>query len=210
MTTFLFWNLNKKPLQSLIANLIEQYEIDVLIFAECSISPTVLLQSLNHSERKYSYSPNDSCKKIEIYTRFSPEFSKPVLDGTEFTIRHLTFPGNVDILLTAVHFPSKLYWNDASQAFACVELSDEIKATEEKIGHTRTILVGDLNMNPFENRMLSANGLHAVMSKMTAKKQSRVVKGKITTDGRPHSRAASDHLPLLFSLDLDIDKEGTK
>jgi hypothetical protein len=75
--------------------------------------PDVLLQSINRSGQTYSYSPSDSCERIEIYTRFSPEFCRPVLDGTYFTIRNITIPDNLDILLAVVYFPSKLYWNEA-------------------------------------------------------------------------------------------------
>ena len=282
MTTFLFWNLNKKPLQSLIAKLVCEHDVDVLVFAECSISPDVLLQSINRSGRTYSYSPSDSCERIEIYTRFSPEFSRPVLDGTYFTIRNITIPDQIDILLAAVHFPSKLYWNEANQALQSVHLAGKVRAAEDQVGHSRTILVGDLNMNPFEHGVVSANGLHAVMSRVIAMKQSRVVQGErypffynpmwslfgdapqgppgtyyyststlvtyfwnmfdqllvrpqllssfknenlqlltsagnskqasatslLTKDGRPNSKTASDHLPLLFSLELD--KEALK
>ena len=41
---------------------------------------------------------------------------------------------------------------------------------ETKAGHTRTILVGDLNVNPFEVAVVGAHGLHAVMAKQVALK----------------------------------------
>jgi hypothetical protein len=275
MTTFLFWNLNKKPLSSLIAKLVEEHDVDILIFAECLMKPDVLLPYINRADRQWAYSPSDSCERIKIYTRFSPEFIKPVLDGREFTTRHLTIPDKIDILLTAIHFPSKLSWSDASQAMRIVEVASKIRIAESRVGHLRTVLVGDLNMNPFEDGIISANGFHAVMSKMVAGKQSRVVQGErypffynpmwslfgdapqeppgtyyytsglisffwnmfdqvlirpellssfshdnlniltsagntslLTSDGRPNSKMASDHLPLLFSLDLQ--KESSK
>ena len=237
----------------------------------------------HQSARSPSHSPSDSCERIEIYTRFSPEFSQPVLDGTYFTIRNITIPDQIDILLAVVHFPSKLYWNEANQALQSVHLAGKVRAAEDQVRHSRTILVGDLNMNPFEHGVVSANGLHAVMSRVTAMKQSRVVQGErypffynpmwslfgdgrggppgtyyyskstlvtyfwnmfdqllvrpellssfsnenlqiltsagnskqgssttslLTKDGRPNSKTASDHLPLLFSLSLD--KEALK
>jgi hypothetical protein len=59
-----------------------------------------------------------------------------------------------------------------------VELANSIRSVEQKIGHTRTILVGDLNMNPFEEGVVSAAGLHAVMTRRIAEKQSRIVQEK--------------------------------
>jgi len=81
----------------------------------------------------------------------------------------------MDILLAITHFPSKREWSGDSQAHECINLAEDIKREEKSIGHSRTILVGDLNMNPFETGMVSAKGLHAVMSKAIARKGHRTV-----------------------------------
>ncbi len=57
-------------------------------------------------------------------------------------------------------------------------LSNSIKSAEKKFSHSRTILVGDLNMNPFERGVVSANGLHAVMSQEIAEEKELVIQGK--------------------------------
>ena len=36
---------------------------------------------------------------------------------------------------------------------------------ENKAGHKRTVLVGDLNMNPFETGLVTASGLNATMTR---------------------------------------------
>ncbi len=42
-------------------------------------------------------------------------------------------------------------------------------------GHTRTLLVGDLNMNPFESGMIAAGSLNAVMTRDLADRVTRRV-----------------------------------
>ena len=74
-----------------------------------------------------------------------------------------------DIILAVTHFQSKYNFDNESQALECASLSDYIKLYEEEIGHKRTILVGDLNMNPFESGVVGAKGLHAVMAKSIAR-----------------------------------------
>ena len=96
-------------------------------------------------------------------------------EKNRLTIRHLKLPGTADVLLAIVHFQSKLYWKETSQAQACVKLASEIQDIEKEIGHSRTILVGDLNMNPFEDGVISAMGLHGVMCKNVAKKKMRTI-----------------------------------
>jgi hypothetical protein len=141
---------------------------------------------------------------------------------------------------------------------------------ETKVGHRNTVLVGDLNMNPFEKGLVSANGLNAVSSRQVASRGSRKVlsrqypfffnpmwghfgdrpghplgsyyyeraemvnyfwnvfdqvmvrpdimdrcdgegikiltkvgdKSLLLDDGTPNSKDSSDHLPLLFEIEL--------
>jgi len=137
MTSFLFWNLNRKPLQNIVANLAFRYEVDVLMLVECSIEPGVLLTTLNrHDGAAYYYAPSEKCEKVQVYARFLSEFVRPVEDEDRLTIRHLSLPGLTDILLAVTHFPSKMHWSDASQASACGKLlALPIGTAESKLGH---------------------------------------------------------------------------
>lgn len=179
MITFLFWNLNRKPLQDIVSSLATAYKVDVLMLTECSIEPNTMLAALNQrDEAEYHYAPCYGCSKVEIFTRFTAEFIRPIYELDRLTVRCLNLPGLTDILLAVSHLPSKLYWSDESQAFECVELSNSIRNAEQQIGHSRTVLVGDFNMNPFEGGIVSAIGLHAVMTRHIAQKKSRVVQEK--------------------------------
>jgi exonuclease III len=179
MTTFLFWNLNRKPLHDLIANLAATYSVDVLMLAECAISPARVLSTLNSRERvEYDYAISPGCTKIRIFTRFSKRFIPAVQETDRLTIRHLRLPGLKDILLSVTHFPSQLHWKPSSQAAECSHVSDLIRQVEAEVGHRRTVLVGDLNMCPFEAGVVNANGLHGVMSRNIAEARARTVQGR--------------------------------
>jgi endonuclease/exonuclease/phosphatase family metal-dependent hydrolase len=80
-----------------------------------------------------------------------------------------------DFLLVAVHLQSKLHWSDRDQALACTRLVNQITREEDRFRHQRTILVGDLNMNPFEDGVVGAHGLHAVMTMNLAEAATRDV-----------------------------------
>lgn len=179
MVSFLFWNLNKKPLHNVLARIVQQYEIDIIILAEFNIAISSMLTALNTDPtNQFHYSPSIGCTKISIFSKFSPNFLPPIYEEDRITIRHLTLPGLTDIILAAVHLPSKLYWNDNSQAAECREIARSIAMVENQLSHERSVLVGDMNMNPFEDGLIQANGFHAVMSKNIASKKSRVVQGR--------------------------------
>jgi hypothetical protein len=178
MTTFLFWNLNKKRIERLVANLAELHEVDVLILTECEIPAHVMLEALNGGTSRMFHLTDSARQEIVIYTRFSSEFLTKKFDSARLTIRRLRLPGIDEILLAAVHSPSKVNWKDASQSAECYELSSSIRRIEKEVGHSRTVLVGDFNMNPFEDGMVAANGLNAAMARMVATRETRTVQAR--------------------------------
>ncbi len=72
-----------------------------------------------------------------------------------------------------VHFGSKLHKSDASQTLAAPVFSQLVKNLEKKTKHDRTIIVGDFNMNPFEDGIVGAEGLNAAMTRWVAEKEDR-------------------------------------
>lgn len=178
MVTFLFWNLKKRPLHKNIRRLVSVHEIDVLMFAEFSAEPVLLLKTLNRKDTSEFCHASGICRKIEIFTRFSKKFISPVYENDRLTIRHLNLQDMTDILLAVGHFPSKTYQSDMSQAFECSELSREIRQAEHEIGYSRTVMVGDFNMNPFEDGIVSANGFNAVMTRDIAGRRFRTVQNR--------------------------------
>jgi hypothetical protein len=264
VTTFLFWNLARKPLEDLVVNIVREESVDVVILAECEISLPTLLRRLGSFHLGAGF-----CRRIKILTRFSSKFLTPVFESERVSIRRLALPKRVEVLLAAVHLPSKLYFSGASQAGECAVLAKHIAEQERLAGHRRTILVGDFNMNPFEVGLISASGLHGVMSRSVARQGVRAIQGRsypffynpmwnhlgddrepagtyyyeraehvnyfwnvfdqvlvrpdlmdnlkpgrvailtkaggrslLTNEGRPDKLTASDHLPVLFVLDL--------
>jgi hypothetical protein len=159
-TTFLFWNLNRKPLQQIAAALARSRNVDVLVLLECDIPVRRLLAALNQGDRPiFHYAPSRAetpNEAIKVFTRFSAEFLDPLEEERGLTIRHLKLPAMTDVILAAVHFPSKLHWDLTSQALECTALARAITRVEDRVGHTRTMLFGDLNMNPFEAGVVGA------------------------------------------------------
>jgi hypothetical protein len=175
VTKFLFWNINRKPLAGLVAELADIHRVDVIILAECD-DPGTILSSLNRSAEAGFHSAPSLCERIVMCTRFSPEFLHPVFETERVSIRGLALPARAPVLLAAVHLPSKLRWSAESQAVECGELARSIEREERKAGHTRTILVGDFNLNPFEAGL--AGGLSSVMTRRVASGVARTVQGR--------------------------------
>lgn len=179
MTTFLFWNLNGKPLQAIVAALVKRHEVDVIMLAESSagFSGALLSELARVREIPFEESATVGCRRIKIFASFCPDFIRARYDDDCLTIRHLNRPGFTDILLAVGHLPSKLRWRNSSQDAQSPVVARAIRNEEERLGHSRTVLVGDLNMNPFEPGLINANGMHAVMTRRIAAKGSRQILG---------------------------------
>jgi endonuclease/exonuclease/phosphatase family metal-dependent hydrolase len=110
--------------------------------------------------------------------RFHAGFLEPQHESDRFLICRLRFPARPDILLAMAHLPSKAHGEEEGRLYECQLLSQAVKEVEAKVGHTRTVLVGDLNVNPFEKSVVGTLGLHAVMAKDVAKRNTRKVQDR--------------------------------
>lgn len=176
--TFLFWNL-KRARPDLLASLVKRHAVDVLMLTECPLTPAEVLIALNQDRAEYFFVPTES--PIRIFTRFSEQYLQPLepcIESDHYVIRRLALPRRLAILLCVVHFPSKLWKDDLGQSAYAADFSQGVLAPAEQMEqHARTILVGDLNMNPYEDGVVQYNGLHGVMTREIAQKEWRTVGG---------------------------------
>lgn len=177
MLRCLFWNINRKPLVAPLRSLCDSLDVDVLILAECTLAGAALLQGLNKRGRRTFIRADELSKRIIFLHRLPPTAVRPISDFPYCSIRAVEPPGHEEILIAAIHHKSKLYANEYDQTSAMNETARNIRAAEAAREHKRTIVVGDLNMNPFELSVCSVDGLHAVMCKQIAAKRDRKVQG---------------------------------
>jgi len=178
MITFLFWNLNKKPLAQKIAKITKRKRVDLIILAECSIPSDEMLSSLIQSTGEPFFRSYSQSAKLALYTKFSKRFFKPVSDAPRHTIQRLSLPLKPEILVGALHLPSPLYTSKESRAMESGTFARELTRVEELAGHKRTIVVGDFNMNPFDDGLVGAGAFNAAMTKEVASRRSRTVNAR--------------------------------
>lgn len=150
MPRFFLWNIQGKALQQSIADLAREHAVDIIVLAESTGSAGVLLTALNRDRSTFELCSGIICKSITIFANFQASFMATRSESARVSIRHVSLPARQDILLAAAHLPSKLHHSDDSLIFECANLARMIADEERAVGHKRTILLGDLNVNPFE------------------------------------------------------------
>jgi len=175
---FLYWNLNKKPLLAEVVALAHEHDVDVLVLSECELRPAELLLAVNREHERSYHLPFSPVDDPLILLRLRPDRLRPIRDAGGLSFRALRPPLGPDILMVACHLPSKLYQSDVDQGLLATRAGGLIREVEAGIGHSRTVLLGDLNMDPFEFGVVGAEGLHGMLSRAVAAKGSRRVGGE--------------------------------
>src|ERR1017187_1721521 len=65
MTTFLFWNINNKPLHRQVRELADEHAVDVLVLAECNLSEATLLNALNTGKAADFHFTRSECPALK-------------------------------------------------------------------------------------------------------------------------------------------------
>lgn len=182
MATFLFWNMGKKPLQESLFRLVMRHKVDVLMLAEAGQTAGRVLESLNRDESLYSamVTPQPDREKVRIFARSARSLLRHEENHFKFrwTMSQLKFPGLASVLLVAVHLNSKSVYTEQSQITECLELANHIRRVEERIGHRRTLVVGDFNRSPFEVGVFGLKHLNAEPTRLMAQSRVRLEDGQ--------------------------------
>lgn len=177
MPVLMFWNVKKGSAIPYLQGACLENEVDILILAE-DPSPAGYVESVvNTAGSKLQYrefSPIPSA--VRFYSRLPPNALSPTHDvGSRISIRELTKDDGTRLLIAGVHLPSKMYGDVYDQYKHARELKAAIEEAEGRAGHKNSIVIGDLNMNPFEVGVSAFDGLHGTMDRNIARRRSRSV-----------------------------------
>jgi hypothetical protein len=179
MPVFMFWNVKKMDLSNLISVACAEHSVDMLILSECTTDEARLTYRLNrdNSEKAYTEYKITRTGYVRLITSFPEYLIDPIYDNARVSIRNLRLPVGRPILLISAHLPSKLNMDSSTQYRVARQTRVEIESAEAKVGHNNTLVIGDLNMNPFEEGMVAADGFHGMMDRNIVLKEARTVQG---------------------------------
>lgn len=175
----LFWNANRKDINQLLVDVIEENRLDILALAEYTDSTIELISQLTSRGIDFYPIPQINCDRIHLFCRYTPGQIKLYPETSYYTAKGIPHAQIGYLTFVFVHLSSKLRNNDQEELHEYSrQLKLDIESIEKEVESDLTIVVGDFNMNPFEKGMLSATGMHAFPTKYEANKKSRIVKGK--------------------------------
>jgi endonuclease/exonuclease/phosphatase family metal-dependent hydrolase len=178
MAVFLFWNAGMESSVGLVGLACREHSVDILILAESQAPTSEVLHCLN-AEGEIHFSEFFLIPtRLRFFHRLPANSIRAVFDDGMVAIRVVRPPLGRELLVVACHLASKLHSSPQDQYYLARKLRRNIVNAEKLVGHQNSIVLGDLNMNPFEEGMNAADGLHAVMDKQIALKKARTLRGE--------------------------------
>lgn len=174
---YLFWNTNKKKNNQIIKDLIIDLDPTIVALAEYEDDEEALLRSLDALGKYYYSLEKIACNRINIITKYKPEKIEHFSDADHYTIKRFPYKREGQ-LVVFLHFPSKMYTQPGGCVARSVRLKNAILKDKDKSKISNIVVMGDFNMNPFEEGMVIADGFHAVSSRKIAEIEKRCVGGE--------------------------------
>lgn len=171
-----FWNTSGKNVESVLEAAIKHMHIDLLVLAEYDERNNRFLDLVNQKDDVFMELPQIGCRRISIFYRNDTIGIEHGPESNYYTTKRISLTSGFQLLLVAVHLPSKLNQSNLTQTLEASEFKREIESAEETLGTKNTFVVGDFNMNPFEHGMIAASAFHSVPCEKIASAGSRVIK----------------------------------
>ena len=176
--TILVWNFNTKKgdetrqlrttadYARVVADIAADQAADLIVLLECSISENTLLQALRARDASFeiSFSPQ---QRFKCFARFARGRFALVKSDPRVIVGRLDYDPTqyADVLLASVHGAGGFHVSRDRQWMMVKVVRDVVEASEREAGHTRTLMFGDFNLNPYDKGMIDSDrGFGAMMN----------------------------------------------
>lgn len=171
---YLFWNTNKKNVDDIIYSMVEQYNPTILALAEYEKNVEDLAKRIKiHTNKSYAAIEKLACRVQILINEKLRDNIGHCADHTNYTIKILPYNSyNDNHIVAFVHLPSKMQDNREKNRHLLEQITCKINDLDDN-RNRKVIILGDFNLNPYEEAMTYLTGCNAVSSKNIAMKVSR-------------------------------------
>lgn len=174
----LFWNTyNNKQIDSCLVEIITEKHCDIVVLAEYDNDISELCRELNKkTQEPFTVIPNmGGCDRIKGIIRRKYHASSNI-EQPRYQIISISSAA-YKMIIGMIHNISKLWTDDRLQEETLRRFHHDIIDVENSLKTKNSIIIGDINANPFEEACISADTLCSVPYKEEVRKPLRVVQG---------------------------------
>ena len=154
----LFWNTYRnKNINNYVLNLVEKYDVDILLLAEYKGNLEDLDSLLICSNQKLERCNTVGCNRIEMWSNLINV--DPGIQNDYYSIQII----NNQLIICGVHLFSNLNENKDDERLEKIkEIKLDINTLEKNRNSNKVIIIGDFNEMPYGKGCLYANGFHGL------------------------------------------------
>jgi hypothetical protein len=178
MAAFLLWNVNRRPLDGLVQDLVRQHGIDLVLLVEFAFGKSQLSGML----RVDGLVKRGSTRRFGVFSRVTHrvQLLRYRLGHRVKFWRWTSTTGHRG-LIVLLHGLDRRNYDDSTRRVFFRRIADAVRRDEESKGHTHTIIAGDFNAHPFESSIMASDGLHALGVRSVKDRVTRAVRESGTT-----------------------------
>lgn len=194
----LFWNLKKNSNAQWIKHIIIENNVDIAVFAE--YENTDFEEVIRNLKNQFiRHDGKGGCNKITLLC--SSNYHVTVKrEQSRYTL-YSVYSEVFSINLVGVHLPSNPYGDANRRRVVIRDLVNDINELENENNHRRTIVIGDMNCNPFDEEMIQIDSFNAVLFK-----QLILQKELVDFENKRYRRFFN---PIIHYLNEDTQSYGT-
>lgn len=168
----LFWNThNNVEINPVLSDIILENDINLVLLAEYQADVNELISNLH--QRGCHMKKCLGCNRLTVLSDISE--LEPGTQDDYYSFQLL--PNN--LIVCCVHLPSKIYGSNSEARKAIINrMNRDVKETEINNNTENTVIVGDFNLDPFENECISVNHLNSIPFCGIARNDSRTIAGE--------------------------------
>lgn len=163
----MYWNTKGFIEFNLYKELLEKYAPDILFTSETKNDLISNFQN-SFSEIGYIYQENPGCERVKIFIHKELSF--------ELGIQNKYYTSLIinDITIISVHFPSQMFHHQEALRDYIRKFRNRIDSDVGNSNEKSIIIIGDVNVNPYEPAMINFDGFMATNSTNARKKISTI------------------------------------
>lgn len=178
---YLFWNTNGKDVDKVICLLIKEYKPTILALAEYENDIDNLVREIEtYVGISYMQLQKFACRVCILVNEKLSDSIEHCMDHTNYTIKIIPYNSyNDSHIVVFVHLPSKMNDNKEKNRHILEQITCKVNELNPE-NMRKVIILGDFNLNPYEEAMTYLTGCNAVSCRDVAMKIKR--KDKSETD----------------------------
>lgn len=175
---YLFWNTNKKNVNTYLIKLIHEYDPSIIALAEYNGNTDLLINEIKKSLNKDFIEIQQFACRVRILVKAKLESSVQHCDDhTNYTIKIIPYNSYQETHIVAfLHLPSKMFENEEKNRYLLEQITLKINELDDN-EQRKVVIFGDFNVNPYEKPMTNLTGCNAVPSRNIAMKITKNQKG---------------------------------